>query len=170
MRTGISSPVPSIFYLRSRSGKSTMIWIYLLPVMFAVLLHSNPVQAKIYSCEGPNGSTMLTDQPKGKRGCTAVQTPSPSPPGGFTPPVEEPPPAPPDLQPNAFLPSQPFSPIHQQAPHQQGPNDQAQPPTGSQAGGEKAAPEAQHCSPRVNPLNPFAGMNCSPTADETKKP
>ncbi|HMU29786.1 MAG TPA: DUF4124 domain-containing protein [Nitrospira sp.] len=147
-----------------------MIWLYLLPFTFLVLLHSNPVEAKIYSCEGPNGGTMLTDQPKGKRGCTVVKTPSPSPPGGFTPPVEEAPAAPPDLQPNTFLPSQPVSPIHQPNPRPLDPIDKLQPPTGSQAGGEKAAPEAQRCSPRVNPLNPFAGMNCSPTADETKKP
>jgi hypothetical protein len=151
-----------------------MIWVYGLPFAFLVLLHANSLEAKIYSCEGPNGGTMLTDQPKGKRGCTVVKTPSPSPPGGFTPPVEEAPAASPDLQPNAFLPSQPVSPIHQQNPGQLGSNDQVQPPAGSQAGGEKAAPEAQHCSPRVNPLNPFAGINCSPasgnTAEETKKP
>ncbi|MCC6968207.1 MAG: hypothetical protein IT391_18215 [Nitrospira sp.] len=147
-----------------------MIWLYLLPFAFLVLFDPNPVDAKIYSCEGPNGGTLLTDQPKGKRGCTVVKTPSPSPPGGFTPPVEEAPAPPPDLQPNTFLPSQPVSPIHQPNPRQLGSNDQPQPPTGSQAGGEKGAPEAQRCSPRVNPLNPFAGMNCSPMADETKKP
>lgn len=147
-----------------------MIRLYFLPFTFLVLLHSNPVEAKIYSCEGPNGSTMLTDQPKGKRGCTVVKTPSPSPPGGFTPPVEEVPAPQPDLHSNTLLPSQPGAPIHQQNPHQLGSVDQPQPPTGSQAAGEKTAPEAQRCSPRVNPLNPFAGMNCSPTADETKKP
>jgi hypothetical protein len=151
-----------------------MIWMYLLPITFAVLLHSNSVQAKIYSCEGPNGGTMLTDQPKGKRGCTVVKTPSPSPPGGFTPPVEEPPPAQPDVQPNPFLPSQSASPIHQPNPRPHGSNDQLQPPAGSQAAGEKTAPEAQRCSPRVNPLNPFAGINCPPasgnTPEEPKKP
>lgn len=151
-----------------------MIRVYLLPFSFLALLHSTPVEAKVYSCEGPNGGTMLTDQPTGKRGCTVVKTPSPSPPGGFTPPVEETPIPSPDLPPNAFPPSQPLSPIHQQSPRQLGPNDQPQPPTGSPAGGEKAAAEAQHCSPRVNPLNPFAGMNCPPasgnTAEEPKKP
>ena len=151
-----------------------MIRMYLLPITFALLLHSNSVQAKIYSCEGPNGGTMLTDQPKGKRGCTVVKTPSPSPPGGFTPPVEESPPAQPDVQPNPFLPSQPNPPIHQQNLRQHGSNDLLEPTTGSQAAGDKGAPEAQRCSPRVNPLNPFAGINCSSasgnTPDESKKP
>ena len=151
-----------------------MIWLSLLPFVFLVLFHSNPVDAKIYSCEGPNGGTLLTDQPKGKRGCTVVKTPSPSPPGGFTPPVEEAPAAPPDMQPNAFPPSQPVSPIHQPNPRPLDAIDQLQPPTGAQAGGEKAAPEAQRCSPRVNPLNPFAGMNCPPASgnapEESKKP
>lgn len=142
----------------------------LLCSLLLLLLHSNPVQAKIYSCEAPNGGTMLTDQPKGKRGCTVVKTPSPSPPGGFTPLVEEPPAPAPDLQPNAFLPSQPGSTIHQPNPPPHGPNEQAQPPAGAQAGGENAAPEAQRCSPRVNPLNPFAGMNCSPASGDNPKP
>lgn len=147
-----------------------MIRVYLLLCSLLLLLHSNPVQAKIYSCEGPNGGTMLTDQPKGKRGCTVVKTPSPSPPGGFTPPTEEPPAPPPDLHPNVFLPSQPGSPIHQPNPLPQGSNEQGQPQAGSQAGGENAAPEAQRCSPRVNPLNPFAGMNCSPASGDNPKP
>lgn len=151
-----------------------MIWLSLLPVAFLLLFHSNSVDAKIYSCEGPNGGTLLTDQPKGKRGCTVVKTPSPSPPGGFTPPVEEAPAVPPDLQPNTVPPAQPVSPIHQPNPRPLDAIDQLQPPTGSQTAGEKAAPEAQRCSPRVNPLNPFAGMNCPPTSgntpEESKKP
>ncbi len=151
-----------------------MIWLSLLPFVFLVLFQCNPVDAKIYSCEGPNGGTLLTDQPKGKRGCTVVKTPSPSPPGGFTPPVEEAPAAAPDLQPNTFPSSQPVSPIHQPNPRPLDTIDQLQPPTGAQAGGEKAAPEAQRCSPRVNPLNPCAGMNCPPASgnapEESKKP
>ena len=151
-----------------------MIWLYRLPFAFFVLFHSNPVDAKIYSCESPSGGTILTDQSEGKRRCTVVKTPSPSPPGGFTPPVEEAPATPPDLQPNTFLPSPPVSPIHQPNPRQLDAIDQLKPPSGAQAGGEKAAPEAQRCSPRVNPLNPFAGMNCSPvsgnTPEESKKP
>lgn len=148
-----------------------MIWVPLLQLTLVVLLLPNQAQAKIYSCEGPNGRTVLTDQPKGKRGCTVVETPSPSPPGGFTPPVEAAPTFPADFPPNAFVPSLPASPM---SPRQPGLGEPPLPPTGSQAAGEKAAPEAQHCSPRVNPLNPFAGMNCPPasgnTPDESKKP
>ena len=129
-----------------------MIWVHFLACALIVLLLPNQAQAKIYSCTGPDGRTVLTDQPKGKQGCTLVETPSPSPPGGFTPPVEAAPAPAPDLPPNAFAPSLP----------------------GSQAAGEKAAPEAQRCSPRVNPLNPFAGMNCPPasgnTPEDNKKP
>ncbi len=155
-----------------------MIWRHLLRLTLVGLLVPGAALAKIYSCDGPNGGTMLTDQPKGKLGCKPVSTLSPSPPGGYTPPVDT---APstleaeslPTLPPNAFVPSLP---LPKTAPGQRppGPLDQSQPPTGSQAAGEKAAPESQHCAPRVNPLNPFAGINCPPasgtTSEESKTP
>jgi len=154
-----------------------MMWGHLLRLTLVVSLLPTAALAKIYSCDGPNGGTILTDQPKGKRGCTPINTQSPSPPGGYTPPVEPAPvpqqDAPPALPPNTFAPSLPPS---MTAPGQRPPGslDQPQPPTGSQTAGEKAAPEAQRCSPRVNPLNPFAGMNCPPasgnTPEEPKKP
>lgn len=145
-----------------------MIWVCLLPFTLGVLLLSNSVQAKIYSCEGPNGGTMLTDQPKGKRGCTVVQTPSPSPPGGFTPPVEEAPP----LQPE--FPVTPPAAAPGLVPRQSGLAEHLPSPGRPREAGEKAAPEAQRCSPRVNPLNPFAGINCPPVSgnisEEPKNP
>lgn len=154
-----------------------MMWGHLLRLALVTLLVPSAALAKIYQCHAPNGGTMLTDQPKGKQGCTPINTLSPSPPGGYTPPLDTPPPqpaeAPPALPPNAFAPSLP-SPMT--APGQRPPGSLDQPslPTGSQAAGEKAAPEAQRCSPRVNPLNPFAGMNCSSasgnTPEDTKKP
>jgi hypothetical protein len=148
-----------------------MIWVHFLACALIVLLLPKQAQAKIYSCTGPDGRTVLTDQPKGKQGCTLVETPSPSPPGGFTPPVEAAPAPAPDLPPNVFAPSLPASPM---SPRQPGLGEPPLPHTGSQAAGEKAAPEAQRCSPRVNPLNPFAGMNCPPasgnTPEDNKKP
>lgn len=154
-----------------------MLWGHLLRLTLVVSLVPSAVLAKIYQCEAPNGGTMLTDQPKGKQGCKPINTQSPSPPGGYTPPLDTPSPqsteAPPALPPNAFAPSLPSS---MTGPGQRPPGSLDQPPlpVGSQTAGEKAAPEAQHCSPRVNPLNPFAGMNCPPasgnTPEDTKKP
>ncbi len=153
-----------------------MIWGHLLRLTLVGLLVPGAALAKIYSCDAPNGGTMLTDQPKGKQGCKPISTLSPSPPGGYTPPVETPstPEAEslPPLPPNAFAPPLP-SPITAPGQRPPVPPDQSQPPTGSQAAGEKAAPEAQRCTPRVNPLNPFAGINCPPASgnppEETTK-
>lgn len=154
-----------------------MMWGHLLRLTFVVLLAPSAALAKIYSCDAPNGGTLLTDQPKGKQGCKPISTLSPSPPGGYTPPVDTPPPPDteslPALPPNAFVPSLP---LPMAAPGQRppGPLDQQKPSTGSHAAGEQAAPEAQRCAPRVNPLNPFAGINCPPASgnnpDETTKP
>jgi hypothetical protein len=123
-----------------------------------VLLLWKPADAKVYRCEGANGTPILTDQPKGKRSCVVISTATPSLPSGFTPPTDRTPPAQPDLLPDVTPPSaSPLLPRHLL------PTEQAAPPVASQEPLAPAAPEAQHCSPRVNPFNPFAGMNCSPT-------
>lgn len=147
-------------------GKPTM-WVQVLLLSLNALLWSQPAEAKVYRCEGAGGTTILTDQPKGKQGCVMVTTPSPSPPGGYTPPVDPTPPAPLDLLPGTMppftSPTVPRPPVFTEPPSA---------PTASNDSSVQAAPEAQHCSPRVNPLNPFAGLNCSPAsgAGETKKP
>ena len=60
-------------------------WVRILLLSLVALLLSKSAEAKVYRCEGASGTTILTDQPKGKRGCVVVATTSPSPPGGYTP-------------------------------------------------------------------------------------
>ena len=143
-----------------------MMWFRISFLSLMALLLWTKVEAKVYQCEGPNGATILTDQPKGKRGCVTVKTATPPLPGGFTPPADPTPPASPDPTLDAMPPS--VSPMHPRPPN---PSEPAQP---ASASGEPSAPEAQHCSPRVNPLNPFAGLNCAPASSnqqgETKNP
>ncbi|MBI4003309.1 MAG: hypothetical protein HY348_16210 [Nitrospira defluvii] len=146
-----------------------MMWVQVLLLSLVALLLPKSAEAKVYRCEGAGGTTILTDQPKGKRGCVVVATTSPSPPGGHTPPADPVPPAQLDLPPTAMPPS--ASPMLPRPPMsaEQAPSSaaSAEPPT-------PAAPEAQHCSPSVNPLNPFAGLNCPPASGnkpgETKQP
>lgn len=146
-----------------------MIWVRVLFLSLVALLLSKSAEAKVYRCEGTNGTTILTDQPKGKRGCVVVATISPSPPGGFTPPADPTPPAQPDLPPSAMPPS--ASPMLPRPPMSA---EQAPSAAASTDPSAPAAPEAQHCSPRVNPLNPFAGLNCPPASsnkpDEPRNP
>jgi hypothetical protein len=145
-------------------------WALILPLSFVALLLPASAEAKVYRCEGAGGTTILTDQPKGKRGCVVMNTASPSPPGGYTPPPEDDPiqPVPTELPAAAMPPSTSLMQPRQAVSGDQ-PTPQSQASADPQA---QAAPEAQHCSPRVNPLNPFAGLNCSPASgtDETKKP
>ncbi|MBA2487443.1 MAG: DUF4124 domain-containing protein [Nitrospira sp.] len=140
-------------------------WARVLFLSLAALLLSKSAEAKVYRCEGTNGTTILTDQPKGKHGCAVVTTPSPSPPGGFTPPVDSPSAPRPDLPLTVVPPS-----ASSMLPRQSFSNEPSSPPATSKDSSAPAAPEAQHCSPRVNPLNPFAGLNCPPASGETKKP
>jgi hypothetical protein len=149
-----------------RSGEPTMMWVRILLLIFMPLLSFQSGEAKVYRCESTGGTTILTDQPRGKRGCEVVTTASPSPPGGYTPPADPVPTAPLDLPP-ATMP--PFA--SPSLPRQPIPTETAPPPSASKDSPAQAAPEAQRCSPRVNPLNPFAGLNCPPASgtDETKK-
>lgn len=146
-----------------------MMWVRLSFLGLMALLLWTTAEAKVYQCEGPNGTTILTDQPKGKRGCVMVKTTTPPLPGGFTPPADPTPPVPPDPSLDVMPPS--VSPMH---PRQPNPDEPAQPASTSGEPSAPAAPEAQHCSPRLNPLNPFAGLNCAPAASnqpgETKNP
>lgn len=142
-----------------------MMWVQ--AVLFSLLTWylSPPAEAKVYRCEGAGGTTVLTNQPNGKKGCAAVTTQSASPPGGYAPPVDPIPATPLDLPP-AAMPSSASSMATHQPVFTQPPSV----PAASNDSAAPAAPEAQRCSPRVNPLNPFAGLNCPPAVDETKKP
>ena len=40
-------------------------WVRVLLLSFMALLLSKSAEAKVYRCEGANGTTILTDQPKG---------------------------------------------------------------------------------------------------------
>ena len=144
--------------------KPTMMWIHALLLSLLTLSPIQSAEAKVYQCEGAGGTTILTNQPNGKKGCRAVSTQSASPPGGYVPPADPVPEVPLDLPPPAMppgaLPMTPRQPILNQPSMPAASNDSSAP----------AAPEAQRCSPRVNPLNPFAGLNCSPAVDETKNP
>lgn len=144
-----------------------MMWIHISFFFFMALLLRTPAEAKVYQCEGPNGTAILTDQPKGKRGCAMVKTVTPPLPGGYTPPADPTPAVPPD-QPLDVMPSS-VSPILLRQPP---PGEPVPPASTSGEPSVPAAPEAQHCSPRVNPLNPFAGLNCAPASGtgETRKP
>ncbi|GMV49348.1 MAG: hypothetical protein NBKEAIPA_01329 [Nitrospirae bacterium] len=150
---------------RQRSISPTIVRASSAVVFAVTLLTSLPADAKIYRCEGPNGSTLLTDQPKGKQNCVVINTATPSLPGGFTPPREASSFPPPQLPPDAVPPAAQLTAPRPSMPGES--NFTPPPQTEPQA---QAAPEAQHCSPRVNPLNPFAGMNCPPQSGETKKP
>ncbi len=140
-------------------------WVRLL--CFTCLFQFLPYQAtaKVYRCEGAGGTTILTDQPKGKRGCELVPTASPSPPGGYTPPLDPIAPVPLDLPP-ATIPSS----AAQAVPQQPIAGQPSTAPAAAQEPAAPSAPEAQHCSPRVNPLNPFAAMNCLPATGDKPKP
>ena len=140
-----------------------MRWVHVLLLTLVAFLLPGMATAKVYRCQGANGSTVLTDQPKGKPGCVAIDTATPPLPGGFTPPVEPTVPAQMELPTNAIPPSISAAPM---VPRQPGPADPTLSPSGAKDAPEKAAPEAQRCSPRVNPLNPFAGINCSPASGE----
>lgn len=143
-----------------------MLWVYVLLLTLVALLLPDGATAKVYRCQGANGRTILTDQPKGKPGCVAIDTATPSLPGGFTPPVEPAEPAQTELPANSIP---PFISDALMVPHQPGPGEPALSPPAAKEASEKAAPEAQRCSPRLNPLNPFAGVNCSPAAGEPPK-
>ena len=142
-------------------------WRRIVFCLVLLFLYGLPVHAKVYQCQGRNGATLLTDRPKGLEGCVPVDTAAPSPPGGYIAPIEQPEPVQPldrplPMPPNGF-PSIP------QAPSQ----EQANSATSAQPRSSEA-PEAGRCTPRVNPLNPFAGMNCPPASGDisgaAKKP
>ena len=140
-----------------------MRWVHVLLLTLVALLLPGMAIAKVYRCQGASGSTVLTDQPKGKTGCVAIDTATPPLPGGFTPPVEPSVPAQVELPANAIPPSISAAPM---VPRQPGPGDPTLSPSGTKDAPEKAAPEAQRCSPRVHPLNPLAGTNSSPASGE----
>ncbi len=135
-----------------------MPWVHvLLLTLFFALLPPSAATAKVYRCEGANGGSILTDQPKGKRGCAVIETAAPSPPGGFTPPVEPTPPARPDIPPDV-------APSSTAPQHSRRPSATGQVPSleGHADSSAPAAPPAARCPNGVNPLNPFAALNCSP--------
>jgi hypothetical protein len=104
-----------------------MRWVHvLLLTLVAVLLPGKGI-AKVYRCQGANGGTVLTDQPKGKPGCVAIDTATPPLPGGFTPPVEPTEPAQMELPANATPPSMSAAPM---VPRQPAPGDPALSPPG----------------------------------------
>ena len=140
-----------------------MMWIQATLLSLLTLCSFQFAEAKVYRCEGTGGTTVLTNQPNGKKGCTAVTTQSASPPGGYVPAADPIPEVPLDLPPPAMPAGSPMAP-------RQPFLNQPSMPAASNESSAPAAPEAQHCSPRVNPLNPFAGLNCQPAVDETKKP
>jgi hypothetical protein len=154
-----------MLWLSCRLREPIIMWVYVLLLILILLLLPKTAGAKVYRCEGAGGTTILTDQPKGKRGCEVVTTTSASPPGGYTPPANPVPAVPlnlpPATMPQSPAPRQPFS-----------TDPSSTTPTAANDSSAQAAPEAQHCSPRINPLNPFAGLNCSPASGtgETKKP
>ena len=53
-----------------------MRWVHVLLLTIIVLLPAGKATAKVYRCQGASGSTVLTDQPKGKTGCVAIDTAS----------------------------------------------------------------------------------------------
>jgi hypothetical protein len=144
-----------------------MMWVRVSFLCLMALLLWTRAEAKVYQCEGPNGTTILTDQPKGKRGCAVVKTATPPLPGGYTPPADPTPSASPDPSLDVSPPS--VSPMLSRPPHL---GEPVPPASVSSEPSVPAASEAQHCSPRVNPLNPFAGPNCAPASSigETKNP
>lgn len=54
-----------------------MRWVHVLLLTIIVLLPAGKATAKVYRCQGASGSTVLTDQPKGKTGCVAIDTATP---------------------------------------------------------------------------------------------
>jgi hypothetical protein len=133
---------------------------------FALMLWSTgPATATVYECKGPHGSTILTDRPKGLDGCVMIETLSPSGPG----PAPAIPPAVPQAGPLSPLGHEPPAPAGvpplsvSPYPSSSAPGAVVPNPPSSQSAAP-SAPDTQACSSRVNPLNPLATLNCSPSA------
>ena len=124
-----------------------------------------PVAAEVYECRGADGKTVLTNRPKGLRGCVLVETLTPSVPGrGGSPPAthradpgqEEPMPLP------VPLPVPPWPP--QGMPEAHSPDVPDTPAADAKVGDDSP------CLPQVNPLNPLSGRACPPAAADSAKP
>ncbi|MBX3238074.1 MAG: hypothetical protein KF814_18155 [Nitrospiraceae bacterium] len=138
-------------------------WMRLVLPCLALSLLAVSAQAKVYQCSGKSGTPVLTDRPGGLEGCVPVDTLAPTIPSGFI--------APPETATVAAQPELPM-PMASPAPYT-GPIDHLPPPPSASQPAAQEHPESSGCSPRVNPLNPFAGVNCSPSKDTStpsKKP
>lgn len=125
--------------------------------------HPTSATAAVYECKADNGSIVLTDRPKGLRGCVLVQTLAPSPSGHAAQPPES------HMQPhmpeNQMLPGIPL-------PIEPVPSRPMSPETvdlGRSTGEPGASPghEFRPCPSGINPLNPLADSHCSPGASQS---
>jgi hypothetical protein len=119
---------------------------------------SRPAVAAVYECKAINGSIVLTNKPKGFRGCVRIETFTPSPQ------VNGAPPSPLATTQGGEQQDGPAMPI---------PTPLPLPPEGMQAGGPvdqssaPSDPSSAPCPPGINPLSPLSGGRCTSTSPET---
>ena len=146
------------FFLR----RSTVHLAVGMTVALFSLLFLDHAGAAVYECKGKNGVKVLTDRPKGLRGCVQIQTLAPSPPHSTSPDSEIRAPSDPDQRPPVILPDPTAPPL----PPRGAFRDPVQPKADKEKPPVPTASDARHCSPRINPLNPLTGGNCPPPTAE----
>jgi hypothetical protein len=123
--------------------------------------------AAVYECKGNNGSKILTDRPKGLRGCVLIETLAPSP-SGKSAHASESQMLPPRQDDQAFS-AIPLPEIPQLPPHP-APLEPTQPDRQPGQPSTSSRLESQPCPPSINPLNPLARDHCSPEASQSDQP
>ncbi len=135
-------------------------WMRVLVPCVAFSVVALSAEAKVYQCAGKSGTPVLTDRPGGLEGCVPIETLAPTIPSGFIAPPE-----------SATVAAQPEPALTMTPPASYtGPIDHLPPPAASAQPPAQEHHDSGPCSPRVNPLNPFAGVNCSPGKDTLTPP
>jgi hypothetical protein len=144
-------------------------WTQYAIVLFLLVSGVATADAKVFQCPGKNGGMILTDRPHAFEGCVPINTSAPSTPPGLIAPAEPSPEPPvhPDHPPPMLPPNGTPPPLHP------GQGDRAA-TAASQPPASADTQESSACVPRVNPLNPFAALNCASKSSDasasTKKP
>ena len=122
---------------------------------------ADPVTAAVYECKGDNGSKVLTDRPKGLRGCVLIETLAPFPSGNGAPSSDSRMPS--QAQDDQALSGSPLPQTPQLPPR---PASLEPTQSGGQADQPAASPgrESRPCPPGINPLNPLTRGHCAPDA------
>lgn len=125
-----------------------------------------PAAAEVYQCRGADGKPVLTNRPKGLRGCVLVETLTPSSPrtGGSPPSTHGIEPGQDDQMPSPL--PHPFPPL---PPHGT-PPEASTPATPTTPSADANPGDGSPCLPQVNPLNPLSGRACPPAPADSMNP